>query len=102
MHKSLFTKSFWLAAAENLYYGATAETANVVHALAMQNSTLSKRGVHADKFQCKIEVICADAVEHAHTKSLDANDKLRQTRPHVVMLKSYDALIFYIFVTIET
>ena len=33
--------------------------------------------------KCEIEVICADAVERAHTKSLDANDKLIQTRPHV-------------------
>jgi len=31
----------------------------------------------------EIEVICANAVERAHTKFLDANDKLRQTRPHV-------------------
>ena len=49
--------------------------------------------------KCEIEVICADAVERgrngtrtqwnadtverAHTKSLDANDKLIQTRSHV-------------------
>jgi len=26
---------------------------------------------------------CANAVERAHTKSIDANDKLIQTRPHV-------------------
>jgi len=26
---------------------------------------------------------CANAVERAHTKSLDANDKLIQTRPHI-------------------
>jgi len=33
--------------------------------------------------KCEIEVICADAVERAHTNSLDANDKLIQTRSHV-------------------
>jgi len=33
--------------------------------------------------KCEVEVICAAAVERAYTKSLDANDKLRQTRPHV-------------------
>jgi len=32
---------------------------------------------------CVIEVICADTVERAHTKSLDSNDKLIQTRSHV-------------------
>ena len=48
VHKSLFTKGFWLAAAEKLYDGATAETANVVRALAMHNSTYWKRGVHSD------------------------------------------------------
>ena len=48
MHKSLFTKGFWLAAAEKLYVGATAETANVVRPLAIHNSTYWKRGVRAD------------------------------------------------------
>jgi len=84
VHESLFTKGFWLAAAEKLYDGATAETANVVGALAMHNSTHSKRGVHADKFQCKNAKSRlfartqwnADTLERAHTKSLDANDKL--------------------------
>jgi len=32
--------------------------------------------------QCETRC-CANAVERAHTKSLDANDKLIQTRPHV-------------------
>jgi len=40
VHKSLFTKGFSLAAAEKLYDGAPAETANVVRALAIHNSTL--------------------------------------------------------------
>ena len=40
VHKSLFTKGFWLAATEKLYDGATAETANVVRALAIHKSTL--------------------------------------------------------------
>jgi len=56
VHKSLFTKSFLLAAAEKLYDGATVETANVVRALAIHNSTPSKRGVHADgqnRMQCE-------------------------------------------------
>ena len=60
MHKSLFTKGFWLAAAEKLYDGATAETAKVVRAVAIQNSIHWKRGVHADgqnRMQCVIEVI---------------------------------------------
>ena len=58
VHKSLFTKGFWLAAAEKLYDGATAETANVVRALAIHNSTLSKRGVHADgQNRMRIEVM---------------------------------------------
>ena len=63
----------------------------MVSALAIHNSTLSKRGVHADKFQCKNGKSRsfartqwnADTVERAHTKSLDANDKLIQTRSHV-------------------
>jgi len=42
VHKSFFAKGFSLAAAEKLYNGATAETVNVVCALAIQNSTLSK------------------------------------------------------------
>jgi len=46
--KSFFKKGFLLAAAKKLYDGATAETANVVRALTIHNSTLSKRGVHAD------------------------------------------------------
>ena len=56
VHKSLFTKGFWLAAAEKLYDGAIAETANVVRALAIHNSTPWKRGVHADgqhRMQCE-------------------------------------------------
>jgi len=84
VHKSLSTKGFLLAAAEKLYDGATAETANVVLALAIHNSTLSKRYVHADgqnRTQCESRS-CANAVERAHTNSLDANDKLIQTRPH--------------------
>ena len=48
MLKSFFKKGFLLAAAKKLYDGATAETANVVRALTIHNSTLSKRGVHAD------------------------------------------------------
>ena len=51
VHKTLFTKGFWLAAAEKLYDGATAETANVVRALAIHNSTLWKRDVHAENFE---------------------------------------------------
>ena len=42
VHKSFFAKGFSLAAAVKLYNGATAETVNVVCALAIQNSTLSK------------------------------------------------------------
>ena len=45
-----------------------------------------KRGVHADRqnIDCKAKrVYCANAVERAHTNSLDANDKLMQTRHHV-------------------
>jgi len=77
VHKSLFTKGFWLAAAEKLYDGATAETANVVRALAIHNSTLWKRGVHADgQNRMRIEVM------RGHTKSLDAHGKLVQTRSH--------------------
>jgi len=80
VHKSLFTKGFWLAAAEKLYDGAAAETANVIRALAIHNSTLWKRGVHADGqnriVQCVIEVM------RGHTKSIDAHDKLIQTRSH--------------------
>jgi len=46
-----------------------------------------KRGVHAEKGQ-KIECnanrgYCANAMERAHRNSLDAHDKLIQTRPHV-------------------
>ena len=84
VHKSLFTKGFRLAAAEKLYDGATAETANVARALAIQNSTHWKRGVHAENFEfnaCRGHF--ANAVERAHTESLDANDKLIQTRSHV-------------------
>jgi len=40
VHKSLFTKGFGLAAAEKLYDGLTAETANVVRAVAIHNWTL--------------------------------------------------------------
>ena len=85
MHKSLFTKGFLLAAAEKLYDGAIAETANVVRALAIHNSTLLKRYVHADgqnQTQCESRS-CANAVERSHTNSLEANDKLIQTRPQV-------------------
>jgi len=39
VHKSLFTNGFGLAAAEKLYDGATGETANMFHALVIQNST---------------------------------------------------------------
>jgi len=61
--------------------GATAETANMVGALAIQNSTLSKRGVRAGKFQCKNAKSRSfartqwngDTVERAHTKSLDSD-----------------------------
>ena len=61
----------------------TAETTNVVRALAIQNSTLWKRGVHAENFQCNANRgYCANAVERAHTNSPDTNDKLIQTRPH--------------------
>jgi len=54
----------WLSlhAAEKLYDGATAETANVVRALAIHNSTHAKRGVHADgqnRMQCESRS-CAD------------------------------------------
>jgi len=74
----LSPKGFWLAATEKLYDGVTAETANVVRALAIHNSTLWKRGVHADgqKRIMRIEIM------PGHTKSLDANDKLIQTRSH--------------------
>jgi len=71
MHKSLFTKGFWLAAAEKLYDGATAETAKVVRAVAIQNSIHWKRGVHADgqnRMQCVIEVI-ARTQWSAHTRN---------------------------------
>jgi len=61
----------------------TAETANVARALAIQNSTLWKRGVHAENFQCNANRgYCANAVECTHTNSPDANDKLIQTRSH--------------------
>jgi len=85
VHKSLFIKGFRLAVAEKLYDGATAETANVVRALAIHNSTLKAWCPHRwtkPKLQCESRS-CADAVERAHTNSLDANDKLIQTRPHV-------------------
>ena len=72
VHKSVFTKGFWLAAAEKLYDGAIAETANVVRALAIHNSTLWKRGVHADgqnrMMQCVIEVIVRSQWS-AHTRN---------------------------------
>ena len=61
------------------------KTANVVRTLGIHNSTLSKRGVHADgqnRMQCEWRS-CANAVERAHTNSLHANDKLIQTKPHV-------------------
>ena len=88
VHKSLFTKGFWLAAAEIIYDGATTETANVVSVLAIQKLDSLKvwcprRWTKPNAMCNVIEVICPDAVERAHTKSLDANDKLRQTRPHV-------------------
>jgi len=74
----------WLAAAEKLYNGATAETASVVLALAIHNSTLWKRGVHAENFESNAyRGYFANAVERAHTKYHDANEKLIQTRPHV-------------------
>jgi len=82
----IYKKGFWSAAAEKLYDGATAETANVVRALAIQNLTVWKRGVHADKqnFECHANRgYWANAVERAHTNSLDANNRLIQTRPHV-------------------
>ena len=68
VHKSLFTKGFLLAAAEKLYDGVTAETAKVVHALAIHNATLSKRGVHAmDKTECNANRSHAQTQWSAHT-----------------------------------
>jgi len=71
VHKSLFTNGFGLAAAEKLYDGATGETANMFHALVIQNSTPWKHGVHADgqhQMQCIIEVI-AWTQWSAHTRN---------------------------------
>jgi len=51
--------------------GATAETANVVRALVIQNSTHWKHGVHADeqnRMQCVIEDI-AQTQWSAHTQN---------------------------------
>ena len=93
----------------------------MVRALAIHNATL-KRGVHAEKDKtsktnAKSRSFArtqwnADTVERAHTKSLEANDKLIQTRPHVwntiasrkrqvIMLKGKSTILSFFFPVLD-